>query len=67
MLQVSKLNDPLVAILRLAYRRGLVILQEQEEARKAASAPALEVDAGKAVMRIQHSEIPAIEKVKGRE
>jgi len=29
MLQADPQNDPLVEILRLAYRRGLVVLQEQ--------------------------------------
>ena len=35
MLQVNPHVDPLVEILRLAYRRGLAIRQEQEEKNKA--------------------------------
>jgi hypothetical protein len=34
MLQTNYQNDPVVEILRLAYRRGLAIQQEQEEKSK---------------------------------
>jgi hypothetical protein len=37
LLNNSQATDPIVEILRLAYRRGLVIRQEQEEIRKAAN------------------------------
>lgn len=65
MLRASHLKDPVVEILRMAYRRGLVILREQEEAREAADAPSVEEDAPKAMLGIQRSEIPVIQKVKG--
>jgi hypothetical protein len=44
MVQTNVQSDPIVEILRLAYRRGLAIQQEQEEKRKAVSPQTLGVD-----------------------
>ncbi|HLO17384.1 MAG TPA: hypothetical protein VK206_21300 [Anaerolineales bacterium] len=44
MLQTNYHNDPIVEILRLAYRRGLAIQREQEEKNKAVNLQAVEHD-----------------------
>jgi hypothetical protein len=43
MLQANHQSDPIVEILRLAYRRGLVIQREQEEKRQAVKPQSLEL------------------------
>jgi hypothetical protein len=62
--RTETLNDPIVEILQFAYRRGLVILQEQREHSK--SANTLSLDQGTSKVRLDglSSEAPPVKKVK---
>lgn len=65
MLQTNSLNDPLVEILRLAYRRGLAILEEQRGRTEAFSGESREEDILTEGSDVCSPEVQATEKVKG--
>lgn len=44
MLQTNPQTDPIIEILRLAYRRGLAVRQQQEEKNKAVNMQPLDGD-----------------------
>ena len=65
MLQTDTLNDPIVEILRFAYRRGLVILQEKEQRNELRDVRSLDEDACAVEAHLKNSETLLPEKVKG--